>query len=265
MKLPAIFLGHGAPTNATADNAYTRAWRELGAELQKLRRAGELRGALVLSAHWATPGAVRVAAPDRNHTIYDFHGFPPELCALRYDAPGGRRFADEVLELARLHDPGAALEPDMGLDHGAWSVLLHLFPAADLPVLQISYDPQQTLAWHLELGRALAPLRDRGVLLLGSGNIVHNLRKIQMRDGVEPWDWNERFDQQIADRIQKRDFAALTDLESLGPDAALAVPSADHYIPLLPVLGAAEPEDAITFPVEGLQHASISMRGVRVG
>ncbi len=256
-RLPAIFLGHGNPMHALARNDYTEAWRQLG---EKLPRP---RAILAVSAHWYGSGtAVTVATAPR--TIHDFGGFPQELYQVQYPAPGDPALAERV---QRLLAP-LAVESDegWGLDHGTWSVLCHVYPDADIPVVQLSIDATKGADWHFEIGRMLAPLRDEGVLILGSGNLIHNLRMYAWgRLSQEPYDWAVRFENKAKDLIRASDHAALIDYEALGQDAALSIPTPDHYLPLLYVLGARHADDAIGFPVSGIEGRALSMLGLQVG
>jgi 4,5-DOPA dioxygenase extradiol len=252
--MPAVFLGHGNPMNAIEDTAYSRAWRALGAALPRPRAI------LAVSAHWYLPGSF-VTAMERPRTIHDFGGFPAELRAVQYPAPGDPALARRVRGLL---GPDVGLDAGhWGLDHGTWSVLVHAFPDADVPVVQLSLDESLSPREHLELGSRLAPLRDEGVLILGSGNVVHNLEAYAW--GVQsgaPFDWALRFDQAVRRAVEDGDAATLAAYDRLGRDAALSVPTPEHYLPLLYVLGARHPDDAVTFPVSGFDGGSISMLAV---
>ena len=255
--LPVVFFGHGNPMNAIRPNAWTDAWRELGAAIPKPRAI------VCVSAHWYIP-ATAVTAMARPRTIHDFGGFPDELFAVEYPAPGDPALAARVRDL--LAPTAVALDDgEWGLDHGAWSVLVHAYPAADVPVIQLAIDRRQPGAFHYQLGRRLAPLRDDGVLVVGSGDIVHNLRRYAWdRAAVRPFDWGERFEADVRARILARDHAPLAAYTEL-PDAALAVPTPDHYLPLLYVLGASRDGDPIRFFADGFDGGSVSMLGVQLG
>lgn len=249
---PAMFVGHGSPLNVLADNDWTRTFKRLGAALPAPRAI------LAVSAHWWTRGTYVTAGDPR--TIHDFRGFPPALYEIQYPAPGSAEVARRVGELV-----AAAPRDDWGLDHGTWSVLHHMRPAADVPVLQLSVDRDLRPAEQLELGRALAPLREEGVLILGSGNITHNLRATweHARAGTEA-DWAARFDADIARAIEQRDH----DFLARAPETALgrqSHPTLDHYLPLLYVVGAADAAEAPTFFNLGLDLGAISMRSVLFG
>jgi 4,5-DOPA dioxygenase extradiol len=254
-RQPAIFLGHGSPMNALEDNALTRAWTALG---QRLTRP---RAILCVSGHWETKG-VLITAAEHPRTIHDFYGFPQALYDVTYPAPGDPGLAKAIE--ARLSAFRARADLDgWGLDHGAWSVLKFLFPLADVPTLQISLDLRRTPAEHYAIGQALAPLRDEGVLILGTGNIVHNLRLFN-RGSTAPLPWAQSFDDAVVSRIKARDHLGLIDYASMGPQAALAVPEPDHYLPLLYVLatqGADEPAEVFNEIVVG----SLSMTSAAVG
>jgi 4,5-DOPA dioxygenase extradiol len=256
-RLPAVFFGHGNPMNAIQSNAWTLAWNALGAALPRPRAI------LAVSAHWYLPGTpvTAMAAP---RTIHDFGGFPRELYRVRYPAPGDPALALRVRTL--LAPTPVELDEQWGLDHGTWSVLRHVFPEADVPVVQLGIDETQPPGFHYELGRRLSPLRDEGVLVIGSGNLVHNLHAYGWgRRSMEPYDWAVRFENVVRDLMRTGEHGPLVAYESLGRDALLSVPTPDHYLPLLYVLGLQGPEEAVTYPVEGFDGGSISMLSVRFG
>jgi 4,5-DOPA dioxygenase extradiol len=255
-SMPALFLGHGNPMNAIQDNAWTRGWRRLGEELPRPRAI------LAVSAHWYAPEtAVTSAAAPR--TIHDFGGFPRELYEVRYPAPGDPGLARRVREL--LAPLRVVADEGWGLDHGTWSVLAHLVPDASVPVVQLSLDETAAPAFHFDLGRRLAPLRDEGVLILGSGNLVHNLHAYGWgRHVPEPFEWAVRFETAARRLIVERNAGPLVEYETLGPDALLSVPTPEHFLPLLYVLGARREGDAVDFPVEGIDGGSVSMLTVRI-
>lgn len=255
--LPAIFFGHGNPMNALMHNPYTDAWRRVGAEIARPRAI------LSISAHWFVPGTgVTVSTAPR--TIHDFGGFPRELYQVQYPAPGDPALARRVQEL--LAPLAVTLDESWGLDHGTWSVLTHIYPAADIPIVQLSIDETRPPQFHYEIGQRLAPLRDEGVLIVGSGNVVHNLHAYAWgRHLPDPYDWAVRFETEARGLLLAGDVRPLVDYESLGRDALLSIPTPDHYLPLLYVVGARQRGDAIAFPVEGVDGGSISMLAVRVG
>jgi 4,5-DOPA dioxygenase extradiol len=255
-RLPAVFLGHGNPMNALARNAYTDGWAAIGRSVPKPKAV------LAVSAHWYLPETA-VTAMIAPRTIHDFGGFPPELYRVRYPAPGSPDLAGRVREL--LAPLPVGLDNEWGLDHGTWSVLKHVFPKADIPVVQLSIDERRPPQFHFDLGRRLAPLRDEGVLVVGSGNLVHNLRLYAWGERVPPFDWAERFEKRARELMLEDDPAQIVDYEKLGQDAHLAIPTPDHYLPLLYVFGLREKGEPASFPVEGFDGGSMSMLAVRVG
>lgn len=256
-RMPAIFFGHGNPMNALFDNDYTRAWAAIG------RSVPHPRAILCVSAHWYIP-AVAVTAMERPRTIHDFGGFPRELFDVRYAAPGSPELAGRVAGLLGegvIRDAG-----EWGLDHGTWSVLCHAFPDADVPVVQLSINEAEPAAFHYQLAQRLGPLRDEGVLVIGSGNLVHNLHAYAWgSEAREPFDWALRFEALARTLITAGDHAPLVAYEELGRDAVLSAPTPDHYLPLLYVLSLQRPDDKVAFPVEGFDGGSISMTSVRIG
>ena len=256
-KLPALFLGHGNPMNALAHNAYTEAWARLGRELPTPRAV------LCISAHWYGPGG-GVTAMAQPRTIHDFGGFPRELFEVQYPAHGDSALAFRIQAL--LAPAEVPLDVTWGLDHGAWSVLMHVFPNADVPVVQLRVDSTQPPAWHYALGRALRPLREEGVLIFGSGNLVHNLARYSWNEPQRPaYDWAARFETQARAWMSAGEHEPLIGYEKMGRDAQLCVPTPEHYLPLLYVLGAKEKGERIAFPVEGVDGGSISMLAVALG
>jgi len=255
--LPAYFIGHGNPMNALETNAYTDGWRKIGLETSRPRAI------LVVSAHWYVPGTgVTVSTSPR--TIHDFGGFPRELYQVQYPAPGDPRLARRVQQL--LEPLPVALDDSWGLDHGTWAVLRHAYPQADVPVVQLSIDETRPPSFHFEIGKRLAPLRGEGVLIVGSGNLVHNLHTYAWgRHAPEPFDWAVRFEDEAKQMMQAGEYGPLLDYERLGRDAVLSVPTPDHYLPLLYVLGTRQGNETTAFPIEGVDGGSISMLAVRVG
>src|SRR5690349_1212032 len=240
--LPAIFFGHGNPMNAVLENGYTNAWSRIGRTIPKPKAI------LSVSAHWfVSETGVTIATSPK--TIHDFGGFPRELFQVQYPAPGDPNLARRVQKL--LAPLEVKLDNSWGLDHGTWSVLRHVYPDADIPVVQLSIDESQPPAFHYGLGRLLRPLREEGILLIGSGDVVHNLHAYAWgRHPAEPFDWALRFEAKARELMLQGDHHALVDYEALGRDAELSIPTPDHYLPLLYVLGASDEGDAVTFPVE---------------
>ncbi|HEX5732989.1 MAG TPA: 4,5-DOPA dioxygenase extradiol [Blastocatellia bacterium] len=256
-RMPAIFFGHGNPMNALSDNAYTRAWASIGNSMP------HPEAVLAVSAHWYLP-ATMVTASRAPRTIHDFGGFPRELYQVEYPAPGSPELAERVQDL--LAPTSVRLDESWGIDHGTWSVLKHVFPYADVPVVQLSIDETAPPHLHYEMGRRLAPLRDEGVLIIGSGNIVHNLHTYAWgRQGVDPFDWAVRFEQQAREFLLKGDDAPLIDYERLGRNAMLSIPTPEHYLPLLYVIAVRGEGEQVSFPVEGVDGGSVSMLAVQIG
>ncbi len=248
--MPALFAGHGSPMNAIEDNAFTRKWKELGKSLPRPKAI------LCVSAHWMTPGSTRVTAMDKPRTIHDFGGFPEELFRQQYPAPGAIAAAAETVEL--VQQPKILPDHDWGLDHGCWSVLLPMFPQADIPVFQLSLDLNKPPRWHYELALQLKALRSRGIMVVGSGNIVHNLGRMQW-DG-KPYDWALEFDDWSRDRIDAGDHQALIEYSKKGALAQLAIPTNEHYLPMLYILAMQTNTDRLTFFNEQTVMGSVSMR-----
>lgn len=252
--MPVLFLGHGSPMNAIEDNAWTRQWRELA------KRLPRPEAVLCVSAHWQTPG-VRVGGAARPRTIHDFGGFPRPLYEVQYPAPGEPALARRV---AALLDPQLepAVDPDYGLDHGAWQVLLHLFPQADVPVVQLSLDLRRPGPQHYAIARMLSPLREEGVLIVGSGNIVHNLRELDFRD-PDPPQWAEDFRDLVNGLIAEGRHAELADYPALA-NARQAVPSPDHYLPLLYALALGRPGEPLEIFNDDV-YSTLSMTSLAIG
>jgi 4,5-DOPA dioxygenase extradiol len=255
-RMPALFLGHGSPMNAIEANHYAPIWSALGQQLPRPRAV------LCISAHWYTRG-IGVTAMQRPRTIHDFYGFPQALFDCQYPAPGDPGLAARVQQL--LLPSAAVADHEWGLDHGAWSVLKFLYPQADVPVVQLSLDGALTAGAHYDLARRLAPLRDAGVLILGSGNVVHNLRSMQRTPDARAFDWATSFAASVREAIVNHDHAPLQDLARFGSAAQFSVPTPEHFLPLLYVLAVQRPDEAAEFPVDGIDLGSISMLSVLVG
>ena len=260
-RMPVMFVGHGSPMNAIEDNEYRRSWQALGKEFEGQGAAKWPVPQLILciSAHWITRGW-HVTGMAQPKTIHDFGGFPPELFAQQYPAPGAPETAKELSAMLKSPIPGGVVGVDnaeWGLDHGTWSVIKPMFPKANIPVMQLSMDYSRAPSEHYALGQQLKKLRDYGVLIVGSGNIVHNLRAI--RQGA-PWDWNVEFDSVIAKQLASGNLAQLADFQKLGEVAKMAHPTYDHYLPLLYAAGAAEGTDHLRTFNDTLTMGSISMR-----
>jgi 4,5-DOPA dioxygenase extradiol len=255
--MPVAFFGHGSPMNALASNSHTSAWAGFG------RSAPRPRGILCVSAHWYIRGTA-VTAMTRPQTIHDFRGFPKALYEVQYPAPGDPALAARVKALLT---PTAVVQDltEWGLDHGAWSVLNHVYPKADVPVVQFAIDATKPLAAHYQLAKRLAPLRDEGVLVVGSGNVVHNLEMVRWEEGSEPWPWAARFNSDVRSRLVANDHASLVDMSALGEDGAKSIPTPEHYVPLLYVIALQRPGDRLAFITDGIDLGSISMMSVSIG
>jgi 4,5-DOPA dioxygenase extradiol len=257
-RMPALFIGHGNPMNALLVNPYTQRWAAIGATLPKPKAI------LSVSAHWYIEHAA-VTVSTAPKTIHDFGGFPRELYQVQYPAPGD---ADLAARVQKLLAPVPVRRDDRwGLDHGTWSVLRHIYPQADVPVVQLSIDETQAPLFHYEIGKRLAALREEGVLIFGSGNVVHNLHAYAWgRHAPEPYDWAVSFETRVRELLLAGEYQPLVNYEhQLGSEAELAVPTPDHYLPLLYVAGARISSESLTFPVEGVDGGSVSMLAVQVG
>ena len=255
--MPTIFFGHGNPMNAISRNPYSEGWAAVGASIPRPKAV------LSVSAHWYIPGCA-VTAVGAPRTIHDFGGFPKKLYEVSYPAPGSPDLARRVKSL--LSPVSVVLDEKWGLDHGTWSVLTHVFPNADVPVVQLSIDERQPPLFHYEIGKRLAALREEGVLVIGSGNLVHNLHTYAWgQHGVQAFDWAVRFEKQVRELLLKGEDVRIVEYEELGRDAMLSAPTPDHYLPLLYVLGLRRKHEPISFPVEGIDGGSVSMLAVQIG
>ena len=255
-RMPAVFFGHGSPMIALETNETSRAWEAMAAAIPRPRAI------LAISAHWETRGTA-VTGMQRPKTIHDFGAsFPKALFDLEYPAPGDPALAARIAELL-APTPVHQDRDQWGLDHGTWSVLCHVFPEADIPVVQLSIDETQTPAFHYQIGARLRALRDEGVLILGSGDVVHNLEAYAWGGRpAQPYEWALRFESAVREHLVTGDHPTLIDYAALGRDALLSVPTPEHYLPLLYVMGASRPGELVTFPAEGIDGGSVSMLAV---
>lgn len=255
--MPAIFFGHGNPMNALYRNDWTENWAKIGREIPRPAAV------LCISAHWFIPETA-VTVMEKPRTIHDFGGFPQNLFEVQYPAPGAPELANRVQQL--LAPVEVKSDKRWGLDHGTWSVLCHVFPEADIPVVQLSIDENQPAEFHYGLAKRLAPLRDEGILIIGSGNLVHNLHAYSWGAHTpEPLDWALRFEEAAREMILSGNHEPLIDYELLGKDALLSAPTPEHYLPLIYILGLQKEDEKTSFPVEGFDGGSISMLSVQIG
>jgi 4,5-DOPA dioxygenase extradiol len=261
VKTPALFIGHGNPMNALYDNTFTRSLNNLGVDI---KNTFKLNAILVVSAHWLTNGTF-VNVSKKPEIIYDFGGFPDELFHIKYPATGSPEYAHEVNKIIPLVRETA----EWGIDHGSWTVLKHLFPLADIPVFQLSIDYHKPMQYHFDLAKQLKSLREKGVMIIGSGNIVHNLRlsfqTIAQQGEDAALDWAIEFDEWAKQKIDSRDFGSLINFESAGEIGKLAIPTVDHYVPMLYSLALAEKNEPIIYTHEEVTFGAMSMRCFRVG
>lgn len=255
-KMPVLFIGHGHPMNALLDNSFTQKLRTIGASMEKPSAV------MMVSAHWETRGTY-VSLNSHPGTIYDFGNFDPRLFEIKYAPAGHPALAREVAALGQKY--GIATDQTMGLDHGAWTVLKYMFPEADIPVFQLSIDYTQPPAYHFALAAELKKIREKGVLVIGSGNIVHNLGILDWNNiEAKPFDWAVEFDELVKARLSNLDFNSLVHYHQFGTLAKMAVPSNDHYLPMLYSLGLADKNERVSYFYEGIQHGSISMRCFKI-
>ncbi len=254
-KMPVVFIGHGSPINIIMDNDFTRSLTKLGKALPKPK------GVLVVSAHWLTEGTF-VTCEDEPRQIYDFYGFPRPLYEIKYPAPGSPEIADETIRSLKKYNVACG---DWGLDHASWAVLKFMYPEADVPVVELSLSVGMPCEFHYEMGQALCNLRTKGVLIIGSGNIVHNLRAINPDTNAEPYSWAAEFDLQAKELILAGEHRKLIEYHKLGEQARLSIPTNDHYLPMLYALALKEEGEKVEFTYEGIQHGSVSMRSFVIG
>lgn len=258
-RMPALFLGHGSPMNALEDNDYTRAWQQLGKTLPRPKAI------VVISAHWYTRGT-GVTAMTEPKTIHDFGGFPQALFDIHYPAPGSPALAQHVAEL--LQPQPVTMDTEAwGFDHGAWGVLIKMYPEADIPMVQLSIDSTKPAVWHYQLGQALATLRDEGVMIVASGNVVHNLRTVRWHGENTPYPWAESFNNFVKQNLAWQGEPAAHPLVDYlaHPDGSLANPTPEHFLPLLYVLGSWDGTEPLSVPIDGIEMGSLSMLSVQVG
>lgn len=254
-KMPVLFVGHGNPINAIEENEFSAGWKALGKELPKPNAI------LCISAHWETRGT-HVTAMERPQTIHDFGGFPEELFAVQYPVPGNPALAQQTKEIVKK--AMIELDTNWGLDHGCWSVVKRIYPDADVPVIQLSLDHFQSPQWHYELAKELSALRKKGVLILGSGNMVHNLGMVNWRHPHETYDWAQEANATFKQKILDRNHQDLIDYRSLGKAASLSIPTPEHYLPMLYVLGLQEQQDEIKFFNDKTVMGSVSMTSFKI-
>ena len=255
-RMPVLFVGHGSPMNAIEENEFSAGWRKLGAELPTPSAI------LCVSAHWETRGTF-VTAMEKPKTIYDFYGFPPELYEATYPAPGNPALAQQTVKLVKQAE--VQLDSEWGLDHGSWSVLRRMYPEANIPALQLSLDHFKSAEWHYQLAQDLASLRSKGVLILGSGNMVHNLRMINWQDPHAPYDWAQEANAKFKELIAEGNHRPLIEYSTLGKAAMLAIPTPEHFLPMLYILGLKEKREGIKFFNDKAVMGSVSMTSFRVG
>lgn len=256
-RMPVLFIGHGSPMNAITDNAFHRSWQQLGKQLP------HPQAILTISAHWITEGSTRVTSNIKQKTIHDFGGFPKALFDAQYPAPGAPEFAkltQELITTTHVHS-----DDSWGLDHGTWSVLLPMFPNAEIPVYQLSLDYNKPTSYHYEIGKELSKLRDKGVLIIGSGNLVHNLYKIDWNGGNNVYDWAQEFDSKMTEWINKGDHASVLNYQKiLGNTATMAHPTYDHLLPLFYILGLQQKGEEVTYFNDQFDMGSVSMRSLQI-
>jgi 4,5-DOPA dioxygenase extradiol len=255
-RMPALFIGHGSPLNAIQDNDFTRSLAGVAGQFARPRAI------LVVSAHWQS-GGTRLTTADHPRQIYDFYGFPEELYRIEYRPAGAGPVAVELL--GALGPLGVAADPGWGLDHASWAILRHMYPTAEVPVLELSLDVHKNEREHYELGSRLEPLRAEGILVVGSGNVVHNLGLMRPSASAKPYPWADLFDEFVRAAVEDRAYERLLHYRRAGEAAALAVPTDEHYLPLLYALGAAGESEAPWVFHQGIQHGSVSMTCVAWG
>ena len=264
MKMPVLFIGHGSPENIILKNSFTERLTKLGQELPRPRAI------LVISAHWLTNGTY-VSCVEKPKTIYDFYGFPDELYRLSYPSPGSTEDAKMITELVKK--PTIKCDYSWGLDHASWAVLKHIYPKADIPVLEMSLDYSPYNGWNrpslqyfYDLAKQLSPLREKGILIIGSGNIVHNLRVVDMQNmDAKPYEWAIEFDEKVKRDLIDQNYKDLLDCQNMSRATSLSIPTLDHYLPMIFAIALQDKDDNLEFVYEGFQNRSISMRCFKIG
>lgn len=255
-KLPVLFISHGSPMNAILENSHSKFLENLGKELPVPKAI------MVISAHWKTNGTF-INIENQPKQIYDFYGFPEELYNIKYNPKGSREYAEMVIK--EIGEGTIKATNEWGLDHGTWAVLKHMYPKADIPVFQMSLNALENEEYHYKLGKKLSSLREKGILIIGSGNVVHNLGDMNYEMDSEPFKWAVEFDEFVAEAIRNKKYGELIQYKNQGRIAKLSVPTDEHFLPLLCILGLQEDEDKAEFVYEGIQHGSMSMRSVKIG
>ena len=255
-KQPVLFIGHGSPMNAIVENSYTRMLNKLGKELDKPKAI------MVISAHWVTNGTY-ITEQDSPKEIYDFYGFPEELYKVKYSTSGAKPYINKVFE--ELKDYNVKLTDTWGVDHSTWCVLKHIFPKADIPVFQLSLNGLENEEYHYNLGKKLSKFREEGILILGSGNIVHNLREVKAEVDATPYNWAAEFDEFVASALIKGEHEQLINYKKFGRQALLSAPTDEHYLPILYIAALMEEEDKVDFIFKEIEHGSLSMRSIKIG
>jgi 4,5-DOPA dioxygenase extradiol len=257
-KMPVLFVGHGSPMNGIEDNEFSKYWKKLATEIQKPKAV------LCISAHWLTKGTF-ITAMEKPQTIHDFGGFPQALSEVQYPAPGNPKLAEDTAKL--ITSTSVGLDHDWGLDHGTWTVIRHMYPTADIPILQLSIDYNQPAQYHYDLAKQLISLRKRGVLIIGSGNMVHNLGMVAWDKLNESYgfDWALEMNTVFKKKIEEKDHASLINYEKLNPSAKLAIPTPDHYYPLIYTLALQDEKDPISFFNDKPMAGSLTMTSVKIG
>lgn len=255
-KLPVLFISHGNPMNAISNNSYTEAIRKLAKEIERPKAI------MVISSHWKTKGTF-ITCEDQPKQIYDFYGFPQELYDVKYSPKGAKEYAELVIK--ELDNENIKGITSWGLDHAAWAILTHMYPNADIPVFEMSLNALENEEYHYELGKKLSKLREKGILIIASGNIVHNLEKMNHDINSKPFDWAVEFDEYIAESLMNMKHGQLIQYKKVGIAAKLSVPTDEHYVPLLYIAGLQEENDEVKYVYEGIQHGSMSMRCMQIG